>query len=146
MSTVRFGLIGAGNIAEHAVAAISAIPDARFAGVFDVNAERAKALAGRAAGATAYASAEALFADPAIDAVYIAVPNCLHARLAVQALQAGKHVLLDKPFAINLAQAGEVAAAARASGRTFMLGMNQRFTPEAQGVADPRSHGAGRAW
>lgn len=134
MSSLRFGIVGAGAIAESAVNSITAITDAAFAGVYDVNAERAQALAKRASGAKAYATTTALFADPAIDAVYIAVPNCFHAKLAEAALRAGKHVLLDKPFALNLKEAKKVAAAAKAAKRTFMVGMNQRFTPEAQRI------------
>ena len=68
----------------------------------------------------------------AVDAVYIGVPNHLHASLARTALEAGKHTLLDKPFALSGAEAREVIAVAEASGLSFMLGMNQRFSREVQ--------------
>lgn len=66
--------------------------------------------------------------------MYIAVPNAYHAPLAVEALNAGKHVILEKPFAMNLAQAKEVTHKAAAEKRIFMLGMNQRFTAGSQKI------------
>ena len=74
------------------------------------------------------------YSDDNVDAVYIAVPNAFHAPLAEEALDAGKHVILEKPFALNLHEAHAVAAAVRRSGKTFMLGMNQRFAAGAQKI------------
>lgn len=68
-----------------------------------------------------------LFADPALDAVVIATPNAEHARLAIAALQAGKHVLVDKPFALDLAQADAVVRAAQAAERVVTVFQNRRF-------------------
>ena len=67
------------------------------------------------------------FDDPAIDLVVIASPNVTHAPLAIAALQAGRHVVVDKPFAIDLREALEVAAAARASGRLLGVFHNRRW-------------------
>lgn len=77
-------------------------------------------------------SADELLAMDAVDAVYIAVPNYLHVPLAAQALNAGKHVILEKPLALSRTDAEPLVEAARGSGRHFMLGMNQRFTPQVQ--------------
>lgn len=77
---------------------------------------------------------EELLADKEVDAVYVAVPNKFHAPLACQTLAAGKHVILDKPMALSHAQALQVAKAAEQSGKTFFLGMNQRFTEGAQQI------------
>ena len=74
-----------------------------------------------------HANATTLLADPAVDAVVIATPNAEHAPLAMAALQAGKHVLVDKPFALDLAQAEAVVAAARAADRVVTVFQNRRF-------------------
>jgi len=67
------------------------------------------------------------FDDPAVDFVVIASPNITHAPLAIAALRAGKHVVVDKPFAVDLAEAHTVAAAARASGRLLGVFHNRRW-------------------
>ena len=74
-----------------------------------------------------HADARALLEDPAVDAVVVATPNAEHAPLAIAALQAGKHVLVDKPFALDLAQADAVVAAARAADRVVTVFQNRRF-------------------
>ena len=127
MNQVRFGVIGAGMISYSACDAINKHPDAEVVANFDPDAGRRDALAKKHGIARQYDSAEALLADEGVDAVYVAVPNKFHAPLTVQALQAGKHAILDKPFALNLAEARGVVAAADKSGKTFELGMNQRF-------------------
>jgi predicted dehydrogenase len=91
---------------------------------------------------TIYSTSQALLESPDIDAVYIAVPNAYHAPIALQALSAGKHVILDKPFALNLQQAKEVADMAQQQDRVFMLGMNQRFVPGSQVIKNLISSGA----
>lgn len=68
-----------------------------------------------------------LLADPALDAVVIATPNAEHAPLAIAALQAGKHVLVDKPFALDAAQAQAVVQAARDAERVVTVFQNRRF-------------------
>ncbi|WMJ70508.1 oxidoreductase [Stenotrophomonas sp. 24(2023)] len=73
------------------------------------------------------AQPQAVFDDPAVDAVVIATPNDQHAPLAIAALQAGKHVLVDKPFALDVAQAQAVQAAAREAGRIATVFQNRRF-------------------
>ena len=127
MDQVRFGVVGAGQISYSACDAVNKHADARVVANFDPDVGRRDALAKKHDIARQHESAEALFADPEVDAVYVAVPNKFHAPLAKQALEAGKHVILDKPFALSLAEAKTVVAAAEASGRTFALGMNQRF-------------------
>ncbi len=127
MNNLRFGLVGAGQIAEYAAGDIKRHGDATLTAVFDTATARAQDLATKQGIATVHPTAEALFADPNVDAVYIAVPNKFHAPLAEAALKAGKHVLLDKPFALNAGEAERVVLAAKASGKTFALGMNQRF-------------------
>lgn len=74
-----------------------------------------------------HATPQAVFDDPAVDAVVIATPNEQHAPLAIAALAAGKHVLVDKPFALDVAQAEAVQAAARGAGRIATVFQNRRF-------------------
>lgn len=132
--TVRYGFIGAGAISHSSAKAVNAHPESTVAAAWDPSAERLAELCHAQGIATQHGSAESLLADADIDAVYIAVPNKFHAPYAKQALEAGKHVILDKPFALNLAEAKGVAAAARKSGKLFTLGMNQRFRSESQRI------------
>jgi len=129
---VNFGFIGAGQIAHWAADALKSHADARLVAAQDLNAGRVADLCKAKSIPKAYADACELLADPEINAVYIAVPNKFHAPLAIQALEAGKHVLLEKPFAMSHAEASEVAAAAKKAGKVMTLGMNFRFTPEVQ--------------
>ncbi len=129
---VNFGFLGAGSIAQYSVAAIRRHVRGRVVAVQDLSLERVKDLCASEHIPKAYATARELLEDEEVDAVYIAVPNKFHAGLAIQAMEAGKHVLLEKPFAMNLAEAELVAATAKKTGRTFMLGMNQRFAPHPQ--------------
>lgn len=78
-------------------------------------------------GVRVVADAQAALVDPAIDLVVIASPNATHAPLATAALQAGRHVVVDKPFAIDLDEAQGVAATARASGRLLAVFHNRRW-------------------
>ncbi|MEM7681893.1 MAG: Gfo/Idh/MocA family oxidoreductase [Planctomycetota bacterium] len=127
MDTIRLGVIGAGAISYSFGKSLAKHGSAEFAAASDLNAERLAALCDEFDVPGRHATTEALLADDNVDAVYIAVPNKFHAPLAKQALQAGKHVILDKPFALSLEEAESVAEAARASGKVFTLGMNQRF-------------------
>ena len=129
---VRFGIIGTGGVAAGGAADLIANPDAELIAVADPSRERVSAFAARFGVSTVLESAEQLLALETVDAVYIAVPNYLHAPITTLALQAGKHVLQEKPLALSLADAAPLAAAARQSGKHFMLGMNQRFVPPVQ--------------
>lgn len=134
LSSVRFGFIGAGQIAEYAVAAVRSHSEASLLAVQDINPERLSAFCRSHAIPASCAEAGELLANPEIDAVYIAVPNKFHAPLAIAAMEAGKHVLLEKPFAMNYAEALAVADVARRTGRVLTLGMNVRFNREVQRI------------
>ncbi len=90
---------------------------------------RAKAFAAKHAIARVHDSYEALIADPDLDAVYVPLPNSLHGRWTRAALAAGKHVLCEKPFAANAAEARVVADLAEQSGRTVMEAFHYRYHP-----------------
>ncbi|NLW87073.1 MAG: Gfo/Idh/MocA family oxidoreductase [Planctomycetes bacterium] len=134
MNKVRIGLVGAGKIAQVCCAKILEHPSAAVTAVHDVNAQRMEQLRQAHQIPNACATVEAMLARDDVDAVYIAVPNKFHKPLAVKALNAGKHVLLDKPFAMNLAEAQEIARAAREARKILMLGMNQRYCPDSQKI------------
>lgn len=133
MSTpIRFGFIGAGAIAHYAADSVNNHPHARVVAAQDTHAGRVQELCKAKNIANACTQASEVFADPEVDAVYIAVPNKFHIPLALEALAAGKHVLLEKPFAMNLAEAETAVAAAKKAGKVLSVGMNQRFTDTAQ--------------
>ena len=78
-------------------------------------------------GGRAFDSVEALCADPSVDAIYVATPHEHHARHAIAALRAGKHVLVEKPMAISLAEAQAMVEAARTSGCQLVVGPSHSF-------------------
>ncbi len=126
--TLRVGVLGTGNIFERGYAPALADTDAvRVTAVCDLDAERAAAAAARLGGARTIASADALFGLDDIDAVFVLTPTHTHADLAIGALEAGKHVLCEKPMARSTADARRMAAAATASGRRLMIGHTRRF-------------------
>jgi predicted dehydrogenase len=134
---VRWGVLSTATIATEKV-----IPGMRRAERAELVAiaSRTETSARRAADALgipiAHGSYEALLADPAIDAVYIPLPNHLHAEWAIAALRAGKHVLCEKPLALTAADAERMAAAAEASGKLLMEAFMYRHHPSWIAVHD----------
>lgn len=131
---IRVGIIGAGGIAGDHCHHIRNYQDAEVVAVADVSAKRRRELKKTFGIARDYARWQDLVADPEIDAVTVALPNALHAPVSIAALNAGKHVLLEKPFALNLAEARRVVATARRKRKVLMVGMNQRFGQDAQAL------------
>ena len=122
---IRVGLLGYGMASRvfHAPL-IAAVPGIAIAAVASGKPEAVRADMGEVA---VVATPEALFADPAIDLVVVATPTATHAPLAIAALRAGKHVVVEKPFATSLAEAQTVAAAAEAAGRKLWVFHNRRW-------------------
>lgn len=141
MSNIRFGVIGAGQIGNNSCRDISGHDQAEIVAASDVNELRLKELTDKFDIARSYTDSAELINDPDIDAIYIGVPNKFHAPLAKASLEAGKHVMLDKPFAMNIAEAQGVADAAAASGKLFMVGMNQRYRGPSQTIHKLASEG-----
>jgi predicted dehydrogenase len=104
-------------------------PDVVVAAVAARDASRAKAFATKHGIARVHDSYEALLADPELDAVYIPLPNGLHGQWTRAALAAGKHVLCEKPFTANAAEAGEIAELAANSDRVVMEAFHYRYHP-----------------
>ena len=134
MDIVRIGIIGAGQIAYKHCEHIQEHSRAEVAAVADKHEGRREEFASRFHLPVSYRTADELIADKSIDAVSIALPNVLHASTAIMALRAGKHVLLEKPMAMNLKEAEEIASTAELSNRVFMTGMNQRYRKESQTI------------
>jgi len=80
----------------------------------------------------AFAHVDDMLEVKELDLVSVALPNFLHAAVSIKALEAGKHVLCEKPMSMSAREAGKMALAAKESGRKFMMHFNYRFSPEAQ--------------
>ena len=125
--SIKVGIIGCGKIAQvRHIPEYAANPNAEVYGFYDINQERAEALAAKYGG-KAYASYEALLADPQIEAVSVCAANHAHAEISIAALKAGKHVLCEKPMAVTLEECEAMVAAAKESGKYLMIGQNQRL-------------------
>lgn len=129
------GLIGAGNIARWAyVPRMQRKFPFRLAAVFDVNQAGAKQVAD-STGAKACVSVDELLKHPEVEAVFICTPAAFHCDAAIAALQAGKHVLCEKPMAATLEEAKRMLDAAQKSGKAHMVHFSYRFRPEFQFLA-----------
>lgn len=137
MTRLRVGVLSTAKIATQKV-----IPGMRRAERVEVaaiasrDAAAAEAAAERLAIPRAHGSYEALLADPDVDAVYIPLPNHLHAEWTIRAAEAGKHVLCEKPIAISSADAERMAAAARDAGVVLMEAFMYRLHPSWVAVRD----------
>ena len=121
------GIIGCGRIAQwRHMPEYANNPNARLAGFYDLDFGRASEMAEKYGG-TAYATVEALLADPAIDAVSVCTANIAHASISIAALEAGKHVLCEKPMATTPEDCEAMVAAARKTGKFLMIAHNQRL-------------------
>lgn len=136
---MKFGLIGTGSIGALRASAIGKTPDASLAAVFDLDAERARKAA---PGATLSASPEALIDDANVDAVIISTPPQFHEPLAVAAVKAGKHVLVEKPMAATPDACRRMVDAAAEANRLLTVGFNHRYFPALKLVRDTIRSGA----
>ena len=128
MKKIRYALVGFGGIAENRVAKegyacdskrFKALKTAKLVGATDLNHARQKAV--EALGLKWYPSIDAVFADKSVDGVYIATNNASHAKLALAALKAGKHVIVEKPIATSIADAKAMNKIAKAKGLSLTV-------------------------
>jgi predicted dehydrogenase len=127
---VRLGLIGAGWIGQHHATNIIANEGAELVAIADGDAAKVKRFLERAGGsAQIFPGAEELLKQGTIDAVVISTPNAAHARQAVAAAEAGKHIYLEKPMAITLEDCRKVARAVGKAGVACAMGYHRRFNP-----------------
>jgi len=127
-SVLRIGLVGAGAISTQHFEAIEALPGMRLAAVASASEVRARA-AGEAHGVPWSTSLVELLARDDVDAVTICSPSGLHPAQALAALRAGKHVLIEKPIALSVADADAVIAEARSRGLVAAVVSQRRFEP-----------------
>jgi len=126
---LRWGILGTGNIARQFCTGVNASRRGQFAAVGSRTADSARAFADAFRVAAAHGSYDALLADPTVEAVYVSLPNSMHHEWTLKALVAGKHVLCEKPMAVNAAQAGEMFDAARRAGRVLVEAFMYRAHP-----------------
>jgi predicted dehydrogenase len=116
---VRWGLLSTANINKALIGPIQASPRSELRAVASRDIERARAYAAERNIPKAHGSYEALLADPEIDAIYLSLPNGLHAEWSIKAMKAGKHVLCEKPLVVSMAEFEQVEAAAHSAGVTI---------------------------
>lgn len=129
---VRFGIVGTGRISDWVLKGAAQDSRIKVTAVCSRTVEAAEAFVQRntlAAGATIYTSVEEMVADPQVDAVYIGTPNQTHCEYTITALNAGKHVLCEKPLAINAEEGRRMVEAARKSGCLLMEAMISTLNP-----------------
>jgi len=121
--TTRWGILGPGRIARSFARDLQLVPGAELAAVGSRSQGRAASFAREMGFAAAYGSYEELLADDGVDAVYVASPHALHKEQVTAALEAGKHVLCEKPITLRAADAEELFALAGRRDRLLMEGM-----------------------
>ncbi len=129
---LRYAIVGgAAVIADEHIQALAALPSARLAAIADVNvekgAERAQEL-----GCTFYADYRELLTQERPDVVAVCTPHPVHAEIAIAALEAGSHVLCEKPLASLPSDADAMIAAAKRTGKLLAINFQQRFRPEVE--------------
>jgi predicted dehydrogenase len=127
---LNIGILGCANIARQFTTAVQASPAVHVAAAASRKLDTAAAFAQSLAIAQHHGSYEALLADAAIDVIYLPLPNSLHAEWAIKALQAGKHVLCEKPLALSRAEAESMFAAAREHKVMLLEGFPYYFQPQ----------------
>ncbi|GHO45719.1 Gfo/Idh/MocA family protein [Ktedonospora formicarum] len=142
METVRIGVLGAANIVPAAlIKPAQQVAEVTVTAIAARDITRAQAFAKKHQIPHVFVSYEELLNDPNIDAVYIPLPNSLHGRWTIRALEAGKHVLCEKPFASNAVEAERMAQAGQQSGLILMEAFHYRYHPLAARMKEIVSSG-----
>jgi phthalate 4,5-cis-dihydrodiol dehydrogenase len=130
------GILGLGGAAVNMLPAFRRSAFLKIAAVADIDSEIRSRFLKDHAGTAAYDAAEKLCDDPTIDLVYIATPNRLHFGHALAALERGKHVLIEKPMAVTLAEADRMIAAAERHGVLLAVNVKHSFEPRIRRIRD----------
>ena len=132
---IKVGIIGCGGIAngKH-MPSLAKVRDCEMVAFCDIIPERAEKAAKEfgTADAKVYTDYKELLKDPAIDVVHVCTPNRSHSFITVDALEAGKHVMCEKPMAINSAEAKKMLDAAERTGKQLSIGYQSRFRDDSQ--------------
>ena len=127
---MRIALVGYGAWGRHHARALDEAPSCTLAAIVAHGDASAASAAADRPSVPVHRAMEPVLADRSIEAVVVAAPNALHAPLALAALNAGKHVLLEKPMALTLADCDALAAAAKVSGRVLSIGHEMRVSSQ----------------
>ena len=131
MSPVRWGVLSVANIGvNRVIPAIVASANSQFVAVASRNPERVRELFATMPDLRIYGDYESLINDPEVEAIYNPLPNSLHAEWSIRAMQAGKHVLCEKPLAVTARQGASMAEVARENGVLLMEAFMYRFHPQ----------------
>jgi phthalate 4,5-cis-dihydrodiol dehydrogenase len=130
---INLAIIGTGRISGAHAGAARAIQGVQLAGCVDTDPARLASFTQRYP-CPGYSSTEEMLARGDVDAVVVALPHWLHRDMTIACLQAGKHVLLEKPMALNVAECDAMVAAAEVTGKTLMIAHSQQFFPVNQAV------------
>ena len=133
---VSVALVGAGNVARVHLAALKDSPAARVAGIFDADRNRAEERAAEFGVPRVYASWHDLLADPTIDVVGVLLPHDLHREFTVAALDAGKHVVCEKPMAADVVECDAMLEAARRANRRLFVVQNRIYNHAYEAMRD----------
>ncbi len=136
MTKLRMGVVGAGLWGTNHARAFNTLPETELVAVCDIDAGRAETMRASTGAAVAVTDYAALIARDDVDAISIATPDFTHAPIILAALKADKHVLSEKPLATTVAEAEEIAAAARASRGKLMVDFHNRVNPIMVGLRD----------
>ena len=139
---IRWGIAGTGRIAGEFAGDMPLLDEGTVVAVGSRAMDTANEFADRFDIPNRHASYADLVADPEVDAVYVSSPHPMHCDNALQAIEAGKHVLVEKPITVNAAQARELVSAARERGVFLMEAMWTRFLPHIIDVRDVLASGA----
>ncbi|MFM7534636.1 MAG: Gfo/Idh/MocA family protein [Acidimicrobiales bacterium] len=142
MSVLRWGLMSTARINAKVLPALRACPRAAAVAVASRSLEGARAYAEAHGLEQAFGSYEAMLADPDIDAVYVSLPNHLHAEWTIRAAEAGKHVLCEKPLALDVDDVDAIAAAAVANSVVVTEAFMYRHHPQTRRVLELIASGA----
>jgi predicted dehydrogenase len=143
MQTIGVGIIGSGKIAlANHLPGLSLCPEAKVVALCDANAQTLKEASDATGVTRTYEDYHDLLRDDAVNAVIIATPNYLHAPITLAACAAGKHVLCEKPIAMNLAEARQMLAAAEKANVRHMTAFTYRFVPAIRYMAHLVGQGA----
>ena len=130
---IKFGIVGCGYIAQRHAEHIMKHPDGQLVSGFDLKSEKCSAFAGKFGTAITHSAAQ-VYSNSEIDIISICTPNGIHHSVAIEALKAGKHVLIEKPMSISTAHCKEIILASEQYNREIFIVKQNRYNPPVQAV------------